>query len=171
VKRVRIKTINFNLITRVSDNKIECLLDYSTQLSYILTGCTASLRVYDLHDKLPSKIIPTFPFLQLQCVAGGVITAGVKLSDFGILGLNNDVAVMGNCQHGGRTMYLVKYQSNDIVVNKLKSLSVIRCNNLSCVTHFDFSKCQSLHSGHLEQLAIACPNLERLYCCNCLESL
>jgi len=34
--------------------------------------------------------------------------------------------------------------------------------SISFVTDFDFSCCTFLHSGHLEQLAVACPNLQRL---------
>jgi len=46
--------------------------------------------------------------------------------------------------------------------------------NLNCATHFDLSFCYSLFPGHLEQIAIACPNLQRLNLrdCNCcLESV
>jgi len=46
--------------------------------------------------------------------------------------------------------------------------------NLNCATHFDLSSCHSLFPGHLEQIAIACPNLQRLNlrdCSRCLESV
>jgi len=61
-----------------------------------------------------------------------------------------------------------------LTANKLNSIHITRCDNLSCVTHFDFTDCHSLYSGHLEQLAIACSNLQRsnlqkFY--HCLESL
>ena len=51
-----------------------------------------------------------------------MISPCVKLSDFGVLGLNNDVAVITDCQYGGRTMYMVRYQSDDNIANKLNSL-------------------------------------------------
>ncbi|XP_065898808.1 uncharacterized protein [Dysidea avara] len=46
--------------------------------------------------------------------------------------------------------------------------------NLSFVTDFDISRCESLHSDHLEQLAVMCPHLQRLSLSknlNCLKRL
>ena len=49
--------------------------------------------------------------------------------------------------------------------------------SLCFVTFFDASHCSSLYSGHLEQLSIACPSLERLnlygnsMCINTLQGL
>ena len=92
----------------------------------------------------------------------------VKLSDFDILGLNSDIALMTDCQYGGRTLCMVKHQTDhmvrhetdDYIVNKIMdSIHIGRFGNLSCITRVDFSCCYSLCSGHLEQLAIACPNL------------
>jgi len=40
------------------------------------------------------------------------------LGNFGILGLNNDLAVMTDFQYRRRIIYLVRYRSND-VMNKL----------------------------------------------------
>ena len=37
-----------------------------------------------------------------------------------------------------------------------------RVQSYMCATHCDLSLSDSLSSGHLEQLAIACPNLQRL---------
>ena len=53
---------------------------------------------------------------------------------------------------------------------------IARFGNLkcTCVTHFDLVQCSSFCSGHLEQLAIACPNLQRLNlqdCYFCFDSL
>jgi len=47
-------------------------------------------------------------------------------------------------------------------------------NSLNFVAEFDLKRCRSLHSGHLEQLAFACPNLQRLNVesnSKCLSSL
>jgi len=106
-----------------------------------------------------------------------VITPCVKLSNFNLFGLENDVAVMTNCQYGGRTVYMVKYLDQSFV-NQLNfmqiTMQVKRFSGISCATHFDFSYCSTLHSGHLEQLATTCPNLQKLdlrYCDNCLQGL
>jgi len=53
-------------------------------------------------------------------------------------------------------------------------MHIVKLCDLTCATDFDFSCYYSLRSGHLEQLAIACPNLQRLNldcCCDCLSSL
>ena len=94
----------------------------------------------------------------------------MKLSNFGISGLEDDLVVMTDCQYGGRTMYGVRLGEhyNEPIMNIAKPC------NLKCTTHFNLSFCYSLYSGHLEQLTIACPNLQRLnlrYCCHCLKSL
>jgi len=52
------------------------------------------------------KYSPALPFSVLLFEGSGQVTIPcVKLSDIGIQGLNNDVAVMTNCQYGGRTRY------------------------------------------------------------------
>jgi len=59
-------------------------------------------------------------------------------------------------------------------MNSPSCINITTCDNLSDVTHVDLHFCISLRSDHLEQLAIACPNLHRfcLYnCFHCLESL
>ena len=79
----------------MSLGEIICLSNYSAQLAPIHTVSTISFRVYDRYDKVPSKLSSTFPFLQLQLEEGGQVTTPcVKLSNFGILGLSNDVAVI-----------------------------------------------------------------------------
>ena len=101
--------------------------------------------MYNTSSKIPLNVSPALPYFQQQFEESGQVSnQGIKLSDFGIFGLHNDVAVMTDCQYGGRT----KHNAS--------------CDNLSCATHFDFTVCISLHSGHLEQLAIAYPNLQRL---------
>ena len=73
---------------------------------------------------------------------------------------------MTDCQYDGRTLHMAKYYQNQFVLD-----TIVKPCDLSCVTDFDLSDCKSLYSGHLEQLAIACPNLQRLnldHCYICL---
>ena len=148
---------------------------YAAHLSTTIpTGTTANFRVYSRHNKIPVIFSPTLPYFQLQVDESGQVTVPhVKFSKFGILGLNKDLGLMTDCQYGGKVAYQVRCQVYNDIVNKLNSIRSTRCDNLSCVTHFDLV-CSPLHSGHLEQLAIACPNLQRLdvqYCSRCLTSL
>ena len=86
----------------------------------------------------------------------------MKLSDFGILRMEFDFAVMTDCQYGGTTMYIMRcvrddYNRDDYNVKKLSyNICISKQCNLSCVTDFNLSYCHSLYSIHLEQLAIAC---------------
>jgi len=105
-----------------------------------------------------------------------VTTPCIKLSDFGILGLEDDIVMITDCQYGGKTINRIRYSKH--VTKQLKttpgSVNMRLNNNLSCTTHVDFSFIRSFYSGHLEQLAIACPNLQRLNlndCEHCLENL
>jgi len=154
---------------------VDHIIDYAIKLTTIPTGTTANFRVYNSHRKVPLNLSPTPPYFQLQFEGSGhskVTTPYVKLSDFGILGLENDLAVMVNGHYGGRIMHMVRYLNCYGVANKLSYIA--KYGELNRTTHFDFSHCQSIHSGHLEQLAIVFPNLQRLnlqYCSHCLENL
>jgi len=100
------------------------------------------------------------------------------MCDFGILGLENDFALMTDCQYGGRTMYKascpLNFTLDHYLLNKINSsIYVAKLCDLVCATDFDLSHC-SLHYGHLEQLANTCLNLQRLNlssCYGCLKSL
>ena len=183
-KESQFRPPSFNVIVPADYQSTKLLVDYTAQPTIISTGTTANFKVYNSYSKVPLNFSPTLPYFQLQVEGSGQVTIpSVKPSDFGTLGLNNDVALMTDCQYGGRTLYMVKhqtdymvrYETDDYIVSKIMdSIHISRFGNLSCVTHVDFSYCYSLHSGHLEQLAIACSNLQRLNlqgCYYCLKSL
>ena len=102
-------TTNFSNIIKAG------LVDYVTQLTTIPTGTAAVFRIYDTCDKVPLSFSPTLPSFLLQFEATGQVT--IPCVRFG-MGLKNDVAVMTNCQDGGRTMCMVRYltKSDDIVI-------------------------------------------------------
>ena len=148
-------------------------LQWSTPIP---TGITAKFRVY-IHRrsrKIPLNFSPTFPYFQLQFEGSDQKTIScVELSEFSILGSSDDLAVMTDCQYGGRTMCLVRHEYENIA-SKWKTSNHIRLNNFGCVTHFDIAERHSFHSDNLKQLALTCPYLQRLNlrnCHHCLESL
>jgi len=142
--------------------------------SFICAGATANVKLYDKSSKAVFTVSPLIPFFQMHFEESGHLTTPcVKLSDYGILGLEEDVAVMSDSCYGRRTVHAVRYR-NKHIVKRLSWMHSTKFYNPICTTHFAFSYCYSLHSGHLEQLAIACPNLQRLtlkFCDHCLESL
>ena len=143
---------------------IESLLDHTAQS--IPSGTTASFRVFCAHSK-----VTTLPYFQIQIERSGQVTTRcAKLSDFGILGLKDDVVVMTDCQYGGKTVYGVSVYAS----SKPKLTHIAKPFSLKSATHVDLSWQSSLCSGHLEQVAVACPNLQQLnlQCSyHCLKSL
>ena len=113
--------------------------------------------------KVPLNLFPSLPDFQLE-FGQQVALPFVRASSFGILGLNWDLLVLTNCICNDKTFYKAKMASSDCSVFKSVRDDMLNknINTLNFVTEFDFEHCETLRSGHLEQLAIACPNLQRL---------
>ena len=90
----------FNVIPLSFKNIITEFLDYvATQLT-IPASTTANFIAYNRSSgKVPFNFSSTFPYCQLQLASGKVTTPHVHLSNFGTLGLNNDAALMTDCQY------------------------------------------------------------------------
>ena len=124
--------------------------------------------------KAPMDLYPALPEFQLQFGQSCTLPY-VKASKCGLLGLEKDLLLLTSCSDGDNILYRARIVmlSNIIIVNegnRLKSDTT----SLTFVTHFDASLCVLIHSGHLEQLAMMCPNLYQLnlkHNCNCLKSL
>ena len=128
-----------------------------------------------LNFKVPLNLFPTFPDFQLQFGQQDA-SPFVKASTFGLLGLNWDLIVLTYCMHNGKTLYKAEIASSDCHTFKLIRDDMINksIDSLKFVTEFDFRHSEFLYSGHLEQLALACPNLQRLNLVNkneCLSNL
>ena len=88
----------------------------------------------------------------------------IKLSDQGILGLDEDIFYLSDYDHCGKPRlsvspykyYFLKDEHLHCIINS--------------VSNVDFSYV-NVYPGHLEQLALACPNLERLNLRNAKNSL
>ena len=92
----------------------------------------------------------------------------MKASKYGILGLDHDVLHLTVGSYHGKKVYKAMLTGTN---NEYIDTSV---TSLSSVTYFDASCCRVLYPGHLEQLSIACPNLQRLDLSrnsNCLNNL
>jgi len=175
-KELQFMPPSFKVFTPRDYGLINYLAHSANRPTNIPTGTTAKFRIYDSYSKVPLSSSPLFPCFQFQIEGcGQVTTPCVKLSDFGILELKNDVAVMTNCQYDGRTMYMVSFCVDHSILNEIMSSAYIskQCD-LVCTTDFDMYNCYLLYSHHLEKLAIGCPNFQSLNlntCSRCLESL
>ena len=131
---------------------------------------TACLRLY-MYDSInsPMKLSHPLPFFQLQ-YGGTAHLPLVKASKFGLLGLRDDLLLLTNCTTGSNMVNKAKIVSFSVRNSLSDSIT-----DLSFITHFDVGHIErQLYSGHLEQIAIACPNLIWLNLCDnskCLQNL
>jgi len=131
------------------------------------TGCTGCLKVF-LSLKVPMNLHPALPDFQLQFGQSCTLPF-VKPSQFGLLGLEEWDVSLTDSGKVVRKAVMIGLRP-DIERNHFSSDNT----DLSFVTHFDASNCNSIHSGHLEQLAKACPKLQHLNLrgnSHCLERL
>ena len=120
--------------------------------------------------KVPLDLYPALPVFQLQFGQEAALPLS-HASKFGLLGFENDLILLTNHCQANTTVCKAKMWKNksDIQGSKLNS----SFNNLDSVIEFDFSY-KSLQSDHLEQLAVMCPNLQRLdlsHNTECLKNL
>ena len=130
----------------------------------------SEITVYN-STKIAINIHPQLPLLRFE-LGPAAVSPVVKASSYGILGLRHDM------------MDVLEFNYDDKVVHgaSLSLLSGPREKRqdldfptLSSITFFIAGYCQGdIFPGHLEQIAIACPNLQWIDlkgCYNCLHSL
>ena len=152
--------INYNIISTTIHN-YDCLYSHTAYFSLYYTECTP----LDTSSAVPALQLDfgqtaTYPF--------------VKASDFGLFGFGKDLLLLTNSTGDGKVVHKASVIQSD---EFLFCTSNLCCNvsGLNFVTDFVAKRCELL-SGHLEQLSIACPNLEQLIINlrgnkSCLESL
>ena len=150
---------NFNLITERFDfyeeiSFLESLLQCNIAP---LIGYTSYFKLY-YHFELPLNLFPNLPDFQLE-IDQTVILPFVKASKFGILNLKCDVLALTDHVCNGKRVYKVDntlpnfFGHQNMVFNNLDS-------SISCAT--ELYATLSLGIDILEQLAFACPKLQRL---------
>jgi len=136
------------------------------------TGHTGCLELYS-SVKVPMNLFPVLPDFKLQFGQSCSLPL-VKPNKCGLLGLEElDIIFIDSNHHSEVTRKAVMIKLEDYI---LRSHFTADITGLSFVTQFDASRVHdtSLYSGHLEQLAMACPNLEHLNLLgnhNCLDRL
>ena len=128
----------------------------------------ASLEIclYDI-ARVPMDLYPPIPLMKFRFGPAATLPL-IKLSDHGILGLDKDIFYLSDYDHYGKVRLSVSPKYTAVKVEHLHCIS-----NFDSISNVDFSGV-NIYPGHLEQLAIACPNLERLNlgnAQNCLQSL
>jgi len=122
--------------------------------------------------KSSMDLFPTLPMFQLQ-VGQSCSLPLVSASKYGLLGLEEDLLFLTDYTDGEKVLHkAIILFSGSQEMSQFGHLNN-DITSLQHITHFDASWCKLL-SGHLEQLAIACPNLLELnLLCNkdCLRRL
>ena len=143
------------------------ILEYCQVSSY--TMGSLEIGFYDI-ARVPMNLHPSIPLRKYQ-FGPAAKPPLIKLSDHGILGLDQDIFYLSDYDHYDKARLSVspKYYDSDLV----KDRQFRYISNFNSVSNVDFS-CVNIYPDHLEQLAVACPNLERLnlrYAENSLQSL
>ena len=132
-------------------------------------GCSvnpATVRIYT-SLKMPLNIIPPVPIFQLDYSP----TAPTPCTSASYYGLGKDVLLITNSHHGDSMVHMAT-----VVLNTFfdTASSFCKFTNIEFVTTFSAKCSGEFLSGHLAQLAMACPNLQQLNLwgnSQCLESL
>ena len=157
--------VDFNYIPR----KLNIVIDGndSIYIKSIFTSLQSSLRSKTLPEsghcawlnicfKRSTKFSPVVPAIQLRVTDSSVVLPSVRASKYGILGLDDDTLHLTEGSCCGKKVHkaILTRANNEYIDTSVTSLSSI--------TYFDASYCQVLYPDHLEQLSIACPNLQKL---------
>ena len=165
------KPPNLSIIYEMSVDIIMFVQRWLQWNSQIPAGHTAHFKVFHSWDWWNYSI--TFPELQLEFGQNATYPF-IEPSNFGLFGFGEDLMLLTNSTINGKVIHQLKKPYIELKEYSLIT-SHLFCNvsTLNFITDFDASRC-GLLSSHLEQLSVACPNLERLNLNNnidCLENL
>ena len=106
-------------------------------------------------------LIPAVPRFQLYIDGQNSNILFVNANMYGLLGLNIDRLLLSDrtIKDGNVLCRATITQKYGSVIYSLSSTGI---TNLEFITHFCADNCRNFYSGHLEQLAVACPNLQQL---------
>ena len=147
----------------VQDQLTQFWLTWSSKLPSFEVG------LYEIR-RVPISLYPSIPLMKFE-FGPSATPPLIKLTDHGILGLQYGIFHFTDYDHYGEVRHSMTAQR--YCLNAVKEQNFNCINNLCSVSNVDFSFID-IYPGHLEQLAIACPNLERvnlMYATKCLQSL
>ena len=111
------------------------------------------------------KLFNSFPDFQVEFGQTAIFPL-VKASSFGILGLESDILVITSILNSDDRKLVYKVDTGMPIVWDIYQWRNIVFNNpissVSQITEFSLAYSLCVQPGHLEQLAFACPNLQRL---------
>jgi len=132
--------------------------------SKVPAGLTVSLRIYPRY-KMPLNLSPVLPAFQFH-FGQTVVLPFVQVKHCGMQW--SEYLQVTDCCRDGKIVSM----ADMLLDNCPKFYKTV--TNIQSLTHFDVSKYKHLLPSDLEQIAIACPNLQQIKisrCCQCLTSL
>ena len=146
-----------NIVTKISQS-----LQHHLCCEFLLDGDIehpdSTVKLFD-SSKVPLDLHPPIPVTKLK-IGPSATLPYIKASNHGLLlgVVCDDLEVIEYDDHG-EAKYVAALNYYTIHFNKQLDSSI---NSLFPITYFDAAYFGLIYPGHLEQLAIACPNLERL---------
>ena len=137
------------------------LLESNKSLSNSLVSGSGQLKMFN-SVKMPLDLVPILPILQVEFGKEAVLPC----VDGNLFGFSGPLLLTHTTYHN-KVIYKAFLQSNPLVVQGNHTFS-----NFEFLIELEASGCD-IYSHQLEQLAIECPNLQRLSlsCTDCLKSL
>ena len=146
-----------NIVTKISQS-----LQHHLCCEFLLDGDIehpdSTVKLFD-SSKVPLNLHPPIPVTKLK-IGPSATLPYIKAGNHGLLlGVMHDTLEFIEYDDHGKTKYVAALNYYTISFNKQLDSSI---NSLLPITYFDAAYFGLMYSGHLEQLAIACPNLEQL---------
>ena len=158
-----------NILTQVTDYMVYKMFKFWSTSNYKLP--LFEVGVYDI-AKVPMNLYPPMPLMKLQFGPSAALPF-IKLSSYGILDLEEEILLITAYDHYGKNRHTLAIGFVDFCFKFEERHLNFSISDLHSVTYVDFSLAE-VYSDHLEQLAVACPNLQRLNLMDvddCLQSL
>ena len=154
-----------NILTETDDNEVtDKLFEFWSASSSKLPSCEIAL--YD-GNRIPINLYPPMPLRKFK-FGPAATSPFIQLSSHGIVGLKSDTFYLSEYDHNGEVRHTMIPFYNHLQVQLNNSIP-----HICSVTSIDFFDVD-VYSSQLEQLATACPHLQRLSLkqnVNCLTSL
>ena len=123
-------------------------------------GHTALLKIYP-HYKMPLNLSPVLPAFQVH-FGKAVVLPFVQIKQFRIRGL--DYLQLTDCYRGGKIVSMAEE-----ILDYCPQFYTV--DNINCLRYFNVGEYNSLFPYDLNQIAMACPNLQQLKISKCCKSL
>ena len=148
----------------------------TSQLFDIWSTSNAELPSFEIglydNKQVPMNLYPPTPLSKFRF--GPAATPPlIQLSNYGIVGLQHDVFYLNEYDHYGTVKHTVIPSHSNQYKSPVNEKHFHHVDHLHSVSYVDISL-SNVHSNHLEQLAVVCPNLQRLNIKgndNCLKDL